>query len=97
MLHYFAFALMKIYNVVNRMPRFVLMIVSGAVASFVMRLLHRAPPTPPAGASAQAPTASSVSAKSETGTGASVTSAASSSTATSSPSKKAKQRKAGKK
>ncbi|KAI0722677.1 hypothetical protein C8Q76DRAFT_782865 [Earliella scabrosa] len=96
-LHYFAFALMKVYNVVNRMPRFVLMIVSGAVASFVMRLLHRAPPTPPAGANAQAPTASSVSAKSETGTGASVTSAASSSTATSSPSKKAKQRKAGKK
>lgn len=94
MLHYFAYALMRIYNVVARLPRFVLMIVTGAVASVVMRFLHSSSPKP---AGAQQPAAAAPSAKSETETAVSTTSAASSSTVTSGSSKKAKHRKAGKK
>ncbi|KAI0774554.1 hypothetical protein C8Q74DRAFT_1438652 [Fomes fomentarius] len=99
MLHYFAYALMRIYNVVNRLPRFVLMIVTGAVASVVMRFLHSSSPKPagapqPAAANGTAPSAKS---ETETETAVSTTSAASSSTVTSGSSKKAKNRKAGKK
>ena len=95
-LHYYALGLKKGFDFINRVPRFVLMIASGAVASFVMRLLHKAPPENPAAARQPAP--ASTSSKSETGTVvSSTTKAASSTTATSSPSKRAKQRKAGKK
>ncbi|KAI0751081.1 hypothetical protein C8Q80DRAFT_1155439 [Daedaleopsis nitida] len=91
-MHYFAFGMMRFYNVVNRVPRFLLMIISGAVASLFMRLLHW--PSPAPAPRARPLTAST---KSETETVTTTTSAASSSTATPSPSKKAKQRKAGKK
>ncbi|KAH9855055.1 hypothetical protein C2E23DRAFT_725470 [Lenzites betulinus] len=40
-LHYYAFGLMRVFNFVNRFPRWVLMIASGMIASLVMRLLHR--------------------------------------------------------
>ncbi|KAI0722377.1 hypothetical protein C8T65DRAFT_799380 [Cerioporus squamosus] len=96
LLHYYALGLKKVFDFISRVPRFVLMIGSGAVASFVMRLLHRAPSETPA--TAPAPAAPSADSKSETGTVVSSSSVpASSTTATSSPSKKAKQRKAGKK
>ncbi len=97
MLHYFAYALMRIYNVVARLPRFVLMIVTGAVASVVMRFLHSSSPKPAGAQQPAAANGAAPSAKSETETAVSTTSAASSSTVTSGSSKKAKHRKAGKK
>ncbi|RDX53802.1 hypothetical protein OH76DRAFT_1398941 [Lentinus brumalis] len=96
LLHYYALGLKKVFDFISRVPRFVLMIGSGAVASFFMRILHRSSPETPA--AAHVPAAPSADSVSETGTAVSSTSApASSSTATSSPNKKAKHRKAGKK
>ena len=43
-MHYYAYALQRIFQIVDRTPRIVLMIASGAVASLVMRLLHKPPP-----------------------------------------------------
>lgn len=98
-LEYYAIAMMHIFNLINRVPRFLLMIASGGVASIVMRILHRPQPKdankkkqPQSGATPKKD------AQSEAGTTVSGTTAVASSTttATSSP-KKSKQRKAGKK
>ncbi|KAJ4479017.1 hypothetical protein J3R30DRAFT_3473334 [Lentinula aciculospora] len=40
-LHYFSLVLTKIYNVTIKVPRWILYILSGSVASFVIQLLHR--------------------------------------------------------
>ncbi|TCD68480.1 hypothetical protein EIP91_010655 [Steccherinum ochraceum] len=42
-LHYFAFGLQHLYFYLVKLPRWVLMIASGAVATLVMRLMHRNP------------------------------------------------------
>ncbi|OBZ70492.1 hypothetical protein A0H81_09661 [Grifola frondosa] len=44
-LHYYALVLKAIYDVVVRVPRWLLMILSGGLASVVMRLIHRNPET----------------------------------------------------
>lgn len=98
-LEYYALAMMHIFNVLNRIPRFLLMIASGGVASIVMRFLHKPQPQD-ANKKQEQPQPGSTSkkiAQSEAGTTtASGTTAVASSTATSSP-KKGKQRKTGKK
>ena len=43
-MHYYAYGMQRFFQIVDRVPRFLLMIVSGAVASLVMRLLHKPPP-----------------------------------------------------
>ncbi|KAI0832722.1 hypothetical protein BC628DRAFT_1309294 [Trametes gibbosa] len=85
-LHYYALGLTHVFNFVNRFPRWMLMIASGAIASLVMRILHRNPTAAvPPKAEEPKPIASE-STGSET--------AVASSTATASPSKgKGKQRK----
>lgn len=40
-LHYFAVAMLKIYAVTVRVPKFILMIATGALGSLIMGLLHR--------------------------------------------------------
>ncbi|KAJ3760846.1 hypothetical protein EV360DRAFT_93351 [Lentinula raphanica] len=40
-LHYLGLVLTKIYNVVVKVPRWILYILSGSVASFIIQLLHR--------------------------------------------------------
>ncbi|KAI0660703.1 hypothetical protein C8Q70DRAFT_912511 [Cubamyces menziesii] len=42
-MHYYALGLKRLFDFVNRFPRWMLMIASGAVASVVMRLLHSNP------------------------------------------------------
>ncbi|KAH9899566.1 hypothetical protein C8Q73DRAFT_753948 [Cubamyces lactineus] len=42
-MHYYALGLKRVFDFVNRFPRWMLMIASGAVASVVMRLLHSNP------------------------------------------------------
>ncbi|KAI9000735.1 hypothetical protein BD414DRAFT_404025 [Trametes punicea] len=42
-LHYFAVGMKRMYDFVNRFPRWMLMIGSGMIASVVMRILHRNP------------------------------------------------------
>ncbi|KAI1796105.1 hypothetical protein LXA43DRAFT_653292 [Ganoderma leucocontextum] len=96
-LEYYALAMTHIFNVLNRIPRFLLMIVSGGVASIVMRFLHK--PQPQGTNKQQQPQPESTSKKvvqSDAGTTVSGITAVASSTATSSP-KKSKQRKTGKK
>ena len=98
MLEYYALAMMHVFNVINRVPRFLLMIASGGIASIVMRLLHRPPPKDANKKQPQPGATPKKDAQSEAGTTVSGTTAVASSTtpATSSP-KKSKQRKAGKK
>ena len=43
-LHYFALAMQKGYNLMIRVPKFVLMIITGALGSVIMGLLHRGKP-----------------------------------------------------
>ncbi|KAI0677258.1 hypothetical protein C8Q78DRAFT_960338 [Trametes maxima] len=99
-LHYYAVALTYIFNFVNRFPRWMLMIASGAVASLVMRLLHKNPEAP---VPAPAPTAAPVAPQKQPGADlvvsqGSATAVGSSATATASPSKsKGKLRKNAKK
>ncbi|KAM5534813.1 hypothetical protein V8D89_011529 [Ganoderma adspersum] len=98
-LEYYAIVMMHIFNVINRVPRFLLMIASGGVASIVMRILHRPQPKDANKKKQPQPGATpKKEAQSEAGTTVSGTTAVASSTttATSSP-KKSKQRKAGKK
>ncbi|KAI9064816.1 hypothetical protein FKP32DRAFT_1591048 [Trametes sanguinea] len=54
-LHYYALAMKRTFDFVNRFPRWVLMIASGGIASVVMRLLHRNPGAEAAPAPAPAP------------------------------------------
>ncbi|CAL1700263.1 unnamed protein product [Somion occarium] len=42
-MHYYALATQKIYNLIVVLPRWLVMILSGIVASFAMRLMHRNP------------------------------------------------------
>ncbi|TBU33048.1 hypothetical protein BD311DRAFT_473959 [Dichomitus squalens] len=94
-LHYYGIALMYTFDVINRVPRFVLMIASGGIASIVMRFLHKSTPQ-----DARPKPSEAVPKKTaDTDAGTTVsggTTAVASSTATSSP-KKGKQRKNGKK
>ena len=95
-MHYYAYALQRIFQIVDRTPRIVLMIASGAVASLVMRLLHKPQPQdkkqkePAATPKKDAPSDAKTTVSGTTAV------ASSTGTATSSP-KKSKQRKAGKK
>ena len=43
-MHYYAYALQRAFSILDRTPRFVIMIISGAVASIAMRLLHKPAP-----------------------------------------------------
>ncbi|KAI0650445.1 hypothetical protein C8Q79DRAFT_902407 [Trametes meyenii] len=99
-LHYYAVALTYIFNFVNRFPRWMLMIASGAVASFVMRLLHKNPeaPTPAPTAAPVAPQIQKQSGTESAVSQESATAVASSTATTASPSKsKGKLRKNAKK
>ncbi|GJE87291.1 hypothetical protein PsYK624_033740 [Phanerochaete sordida] len=46
-MHYWALAQRAVYDYTSRVPKFLLMIVTGAVGSLVMRLMHRPPPEQP--------------------------------------------------
>ncbi|KAI0776166.1 hypothetical protein BD413DRAFT_708756 [Trametes elegans] len=107
-LHYYALGLTRVFNFLNRFPRWILMIASGAFASLVMRLLHRNPsPAADAGAGAvqkrtaeekEAKAKAVVPAASDASSTAVGSSAAAPSTTGASPSKsKGKQRKNAKK
>ncbi|PIL37411.1 hypothetical protein GSI_01105 [Ganoderma sinense ZZ0214-1] len=99
MLEYYALAMMHVFNVLNRIPRFLLMIASGGVASIVMRFLHKPQPQDANKKKQPQPTATpKKDAQSDAKTTVSGTTAVASSTATATSSpKKSKQRKAGKK
>lgn len=47
-MHYFAQGMRQAYDVTVRIPKFVLMVITGALGSLFMRLLHRPEPTKPA-------------------------------------------------
>ncbi|KAI0353134.1 hypothetical protein OH77DRAFT_1459171 [Trametes cingulata] len=98
-LHYYAVAMTRMYNFVNRFPRWVLMIASGMVASVVMRILHRNPNPAPKPAATEESSKAVVAKKSEVGSSTAVASTTSTTAATgASPSKgKNKQRKNAKK
>ncbi len=96
MLEYYALAMMHIFNIISRVPRFLLMIASGGLASIVMRLLHKSQPQDANKKKQVQPGATPKDAQSDANTTVSGTTAVASSTATSTP-KKSKQRKAGKK
>ncbi|KAL0577453.1 hypothetical protein V5O48_004522 [Marasmius crinis-equi] len=53
-LHYFGYALMKLYTVMVTVPRWILYLFSGTIASGLVQFLHRAPPARPR-AQTQAP------------------------------------------
>ncbi|KAI0375945.1 hypothetical protein BV20DRAFT_960014 [Pilatotrama ljubarskyi] len=92
-LHYYALATTRMFNFVNRFPRWVLMIASGMIASVVMRILHRdpKPKVQPVTKPAEKETPKAVEAGSTTGS-------STANAATTSPSKgKNKQRKNAKK
>lgn len=42
-MHYYALAMAKIYNIFVVLPRWLVMILSGVIASFVMKIMHRNP------------------------------------------------------
>ena len=42
-MHYWALSQRKLYDYVSRVPKFLLMIITGALGSLLMRLLHRNP------------------------------------------------------
>ena len=91
-MHYYAYALQRIFQIVDRMPRILLMILSGALGSIVMRLLHKPPPSGPAQAQPKPAVTEKVATESV------ASSTAVQSNASSSPSKsKGKSRKGGKK
>ncbi|EMD40531.1 hypothetical protein CERSUDRAFT_130463 [Gelatoporia subvermispora B] len=91
-LHYYGLTLKAIYDFLVRVPKWLLMIGTGAAASVVMRLMHRGSPNPPA-QTAPAPSASTA-----TSTVTATTPQAGTATANPSPSKgKGKQRKNAKK
>ena len=93
-MHYYAYGMQRFFQIVDRVPRFLLMIISGAIASFVMRLLHKPPPEGPKTPQQPKPVVSSEKAA----TGSVTSSTAVASAASSSPSKsKSKSRKGGKK
>ncbi|PSR77290.1 hypothetical protein PHLCEN_2v7983 [Hermanssonia centrifuga] len=43
-IHYFALGMKKMYDTIVRIPRFLLMVITGALGSLVMKLMHRPPP-----------------------------------------------------
>ena len=91
-MHYYAYALQRAFSILDRTPRFVIMIISGAVASLAMRLLHKPPPSGPAQAQPKPAVTEKVATESV------ASSTAVQSNASSSPSKsKGKSRKGGKK
>ena len=46
-MHYFATAMRSGYDWTVRIPKFILMIITGAAGSLIMRLMHRPPPPKP--------------------------------------------------
>lgn len=59
MMEYFALALTKIYNTIRRVPKFVLLFITGGLASFMLSWLHKpSTPGPTARRIAQKPKAS---------------------------------------
>ena len=47
LMHYFALGQRTVYDYMVRVPKFLLMIITGALGSVVMRLMHRAPAEKP--------------------------------------------------
>ena len=95
-MHYYAYALQRAFSILDRTPRFVIMIISGAVASLAMRLLHK--PAPEGAAKPQPEAQQPAAAEKPATVSVSGSSTAVSSAATSSPGKsKGKSRKGGKK
>jgi hypothetical protein len=45
-MHYWALGQRIVYDYVSRVPKVLLMLITGALGSLVMRLLHRNPPEP---------------------------------------------------
>lgn len=56
-MHYLAQGMRTAYDFTSRVPKFVLMIMTGALGSLIMRLLHRPPKAKPATAAKPKPKA----------------------------------------